>query len=184
MPTVRLIDAEQAPLLAQPYYAGGNDPGPIVGALAQTPELLEATMPFVSAALAPAALSFREKELIIVRTSAVLECSYCVATHTAVALDAELSHQEIRALRGEADVADAFTELRELALLRWVDALAGSGGAVADEVTKELRAHWDDHEIVEATVCAGATMMLNRLATGLRLPVAEDTTRRLAREGL
>jgi hypothetical protein len=33
------------------------------------------------------------------------------------------------------------------------------------------------------TVLVGATMMLNRMATGLRLPVADGALRRLAREG-
>jgi hypothetical protein len=40
VPVVRLIEADQAPLLARRHYAGG-DPGPLVGALAHVPELLE-----------------------------------------------------------------------------------------------------------------------------------------------
>lgn len=183
MATVRLLDAEQAPLLARPFYANG-DPGPIVASLAQVPELLEAAMPFISTALGPSAISWRDKELVIVRTSAVLECSYCVATHTAVALDAGLSHQEVRALRGEEGIASVFHDPPELALLTWVEALAGGRGPVPAAVREQMHAHWDDHEVVELTVVVGATMLLNRLATGLELPISAGTERRLAEEGL
>jgi len=48
--TARLIGADQAPLLARPYDAGGG-PGPIVAALAQVPEVLQVAVPFIGAAL-------------------------------------------------------------------------------------------------------------------------------------
>jgi AhpD family alkylhydroperoxidase len=189
--TVQLIDADQAPLLARPYYADG-DPGPIVGALAQVPELLEATLPFVGAALGPSALSWRVKELVIVRTSALMECRYCVQTHTAVALDAGLSRTEILALRRQAPlevgsggvIGGAFTDPAELALLHWVDAVAVGPGQVPANVRADMTRHWADHEVVEATIVVGATLLLNRFATSLGLPTSDDTTRRLTAEDL
>ena len=183
MATVRLLDAHDAPLLARRYYAEG-DPGPIVAALAQVPELLEVALPFISAALGPSAISWREKELVIVRTSALLQCSYCVATHTVVALDAGVSGDEVRALRSSTDAADVFGNPRESVLIRWVDALALGRGPLAAEVTAGLHKHWDDHEIVELTILVGATMMLNRMATALELPISEDTIGELAAAGL
>ena len=36
----------------------------------------------------------------------------------------------------------------------------------------------------ELTVTVGATMFLNRLATGLDLPTSDDVTARLSKEGL
>lgn len=183
MPTVRLIEAEQAPLSARGFYAGG-DPGPIVGALAQVPELLTVAMPFIGTALGPSSISWRAKELVIVRTSALLECRYCVRTHTTVALDAGLSATEIRALRGQDDVDAVFGEPRERALLHWVDAVATGRGPIEDDLRAGLHEHWEDHEVVELTVLVGATMMLNRMATALDLPVSDDTLRRLDEEGL
>lgn len=183
VPAVRLLDADQAPLLARRFYAGG-DPGPIVTSLAQVPELLEVALPFIGVALGPSSISWRAKELVIVRTSALLECSYCLATHTAVALDAGLSRAEILALRGEAPLEATFGDPRELALLGWVDAVALGRGPVPAAGQSALRAHWDDHEVVELTVLVGATMLLNRYASALELPVAEATSRRLAEEEL
>ena len=47
-----------------------------------------------------------------------------------------------------------------------------------------IAAHYDDGAVVELTVCATATLMLNRYATALALPVDAPTLARLAREGL
>jgi AhpD family alkylhydroperoxidase len=174
-----LLGADQAPLLARPYFAGG-DPGPIVGALAQVPELLEVALPFIGTALGPSALSFRTKEIVIVRTSAAAGCRYCVQAHTVVALDAGLSRDEVRMLRGEA--GGGFADPREAALLEWVDTVAASG-PVDDGARARVRRHWADHEVVELTAVIGATLLLNRFATALALPTGADTLARLTAEG-
>lgn len=177
-----LIGIDQAPLLARPYYADG-DPGPIVAALAQVPELLEVAMPFIAGALGPSAIDWRSKEIVIVRTSALAGCRYCVQAHTVVALDAGLSRAQVRALRGETAIEDAFDDSRELALCAWVDIVAGSG-PVDDAARAALRRCWADHEVVELTLVIGATLLLNRFATALALPTAADTLDRLAAAGL
>lgn len=183
MTTVRLIESEQAPLLARPYYADG-DPGPLVAALAQVPELLTVALPFIGAALGPSAIDGRTKEIVIVRTSALLECRYCVQTHTVVALDAGLGRDEVAALRAVGSCAEGFADPAELALLAWVDAVAPGRGQVDAETTAGITRHWADHEVVELTVVITATLMLNRFATALGLPTATATLDRLDAEGL
>jgi AhpD family alkylhydroperoxidase len=181
VPTIQLIEADQAPLLARRHYAGG-DPGPLVGALAHVPELLEVALPFIGATLGPSAIEARTKELVIVRTSALLGCAYCTQTHMVVALDAGLSRAEVAALTGPAPAAD-FADPAERALLGWVEAVAGTG-AVPEQARSALAEHWADHEIVELTLLVGATMMLNRFATALALPTSAATLRRLREEAL
>jgi AhpD family alkylhydroperoxidase len=179
---VRLLGPAQAPLLARPYYENG-DPGPIVAALAQVPELLEVAVPFIGAVLGPSALSWRTKELVIVRVSALMECQFCVNAHTAVALDAGLAYAEIRALHGKTDL-DAITDPAERAMLTWVDAVARGPGPIDPAEIIGLRRHFADHEIVELTLLVGATLMLNRFATALRLPTDPAVRRRLETEEL
>lgn len=181
MARVTLIDAARAPLLARPYYEDG-DPGPIVASLAHVPELLETAMPFIACVFGPSALDERTKELVVLRTSAISRCRYCVQTHTAVALDVGLSTGEIRALRGESALADAFVHPGELALLAWVDAVA-SHGSVDDDVRNALRPHFGDADVVELTALAGATLMLNRLCTALDLPTSPDALVKLSDAG-
>jgi len=50
MPNIQLFAAEQAPLLAKPYF-GEGDVSPIVAALAQVPEFLTVGLPFIGSVL-------------------------------------------------------------------------------------------------------------------------------------
>jgi len=181
---VGLLDAQQAPILARPYYADGRPPSPITASLAQVPEILELTLPFVGRVLGPTAVDVRTKELVIVRTSALMECRYCVQTHTAVALDSGVSAEELRALRGEGEIEAVFTDPGELALLAWVDAVALGRGAVSEDVTARAKEAMGDPELVELTLVASATLMLNRYCSALGLPTSASTLSRLADEGL
>ena len=178
------LDAARAPLLARPYFAEG-DPGPIVAALAQVPELMEVALPFISAALGPSAVDWRSKEIVIVRTSALAGCRFCVQAHTVVALDAGLSHHEVRALTTTPGPVggEVFGTPSERALLDWIEVVAG-GGPVDDAARVGLRRWWADHEVVELTVVIGVTLLLNRFATALALPTGAATLERLASEGL
>lgn len=182
MTQVELLDKSTAPLLMDGVYAGG-DPGPIAAALAQVPELAQAALPFLGASLGAGSTGVRLKELAILRTSAVLACRYCVAAHTAVALDVGLSEPEVRALRGETPWADAYDDPAELALLAWIDEVAGGRGSVNADVTEAAKSHFEDYQLVELTNTIGVTMMLNRFCTALELPVGDDTLSRLAAGG-
>lgn len=139
-------------------------------------------MPFLSAVLGASALDERTKEIVIVRTSVLLRCDYCVNSHSVVALDSGLTIEEVRGLRGEDRLGLA--NEREAALLGWVDAVAGGIGAVDDELAARLARCFADHEIVELTLLVGATMMLNRFCTALELPTSPEVARRLATSGL
>lgn len=182
MSRIELLDASTAPMTAQSWFAG-NDPGPIVAALANVPELLGPTLGFVGAALGPGAVSTRHKEFAILRTSALLGCRYCIHAHTTVALDVGLSDVEVRALRGETPLEVGFPDASERTLIRWIDAMAGATGPVPDDVWDAARATFADHLLVELTVTIGATMFLNRLATGFELPTSAGVLERLERDG-
>lgn len=179
---VALITAAEAPLLAQPYFADG-DPGPIVAALAQVPEMLEVTAPFLGVVLGPSALDMRTKEVVILRTSARASCRYCVEAHTVVALDFGLSDSEVRALRGELAVEEAFPAEEDQAVIAWCDALAGTGSVDA-ACRDRLRQGRPDHAVVELTLLATTTLLLNRFCTALELPTAPEVLARLAAAGM
>ena len=182
MSRIQLLDASTAPMTAASYFAGG-DPGPIVAALANVPELLGPTLGFIGAALGPGATTTRHKEFAILRTSALLGCRYCIHAHTTVALDVGLVDVEVRALRGEVALEEAFTEPSEVALIRWIDAMAGASGPVPDDVWAAARSFWADHLLVELSATIGATMFLNRFATGFELPTSSAVLERLEQEG-
>ncbi|MGF1598753.1 MAG: carboxymuconolactone decarboxylase family protein [Acidimicrobiales bacterium] len=183
-PLVDLLGPDDAPLLLRDLYAGG-DPGPIVAALAQVPELCQATLPFVGAALGPSSVGIRLKEIAILRTSALLGCRYCVDAHTVVAHDAAgFAGDQLCLLRAETDDASSIDDPVEAAALSWVDAVAAGRGPVPIGVGADASRHLPDHHLVELTTTVGATMFLNRFATALRLPTSADTLSRLSDLGL
>ncbi len=181
-PLVPLVEADQAPLLARPYFADG-DPGPIVAALAQVPEMLEATMPFLGRVLGPSCLQARIKEIVILRTSARASCRYCIEAHTVVARDAGLSVAEVRALRGELRVEATFPDPAERTVIGWCDALVGTG-PVHGDIKASLGRAFADYEVVELTLLGATTLLLNHFCTALDLPTSPEVAARLVAEGL
>ena len=182
MARVDCIDEANAPISVKHCFADG-DPGPIVAALANVPELVIPTLGFIGAALGDGASTPRHKEFAILRTSALLACRYCLHAHSAVALDVGLSTDEIRALRGEFPLDTVFVDPADRRLLRWIDAMAGTG-AIPDDIWADVRLSFAEHVLIELSATIGATMFLNRFATGIELPSSDDTLRRLAANGL
>lgn len=181
-PRVRLVEVDQAPLLVQHLFEAG-DPGVIVRALATVPEVAEVAVPFIGMALGPGSVEPEAKETVILRTSAVLGCRYCVEAHTVVALDMGLGAERVRTLRDAATSAMARTDDAADPLVAWIDAVAGGRGLVPDDVHAALSEHFADHQVVELLVTLGATIFLNRLCSALALPTSPATLARLAAEG-
>ncbi len=184
MSVVHLIDASEAPLLAKKFF-GGGDPGPITASMAHVPELLEPALSFIGGVLSPSSIDFRTKEIVILRTSVLLQCRYCIDSHTPVALDSGLSSEETHWLRNETalPIAEVFSSGRERSLIHWTDAVGGQIGRVDPAVRDVFTKHFPEHEVVEITMLIGATMLLNRYATSLELPVNDATLTRLAKDG-
>ena len=180
---ITLVEDDQAPLLMRHLFAGG-DPGVIVRALATVPELGEVALPFLGAALGPGSVSPEAKETVVLRTSVVLGCRYCVDARTVVALDVGLGVDRVAALREAAPGQRPLgVDDDTAALVAWTDAVTMARGPLPDEVHAALADRYAEHQIVELLVTLGATMLLNRLCTALSLPSSPDTLARLAAEG-
>lgn len=182
-PRVRLLDAAAAPLAAQPYYTSG-DPGPIAASLAHLPDLLPQALAFISGALSATWMPLRTKEIVILRVSALAGCRYCTAAHSVVALDSGLTLAQVRGLRGEVAHTEVFVDATDVAVIAWCDAVHAGAEDELAQARAGLVAHFEDAAVVELTVCATTTLMLNRYATSLALPVGADTLARLAEAGL
>ncbi|HYW26823.1 MAG TPA: carboxymuconolactone decarboxylase family protein [Terriglobales bacterium] len=164
MARVELVTAERAPLLARPFYAGG-DPGPIGAALANVPELMEVAMPFLGVVYGPTSVPARLKEIVILAVSSANGCRYCTLSHTAVARRMGFAPDELDALLGQAPPPDRWDAV-ERALLAFSEALSHRPAEAVDL----LRPHFGEPEIVELVTLGSATVMLNRFATALELP--------------
>jgi AhpD family alkylhydroperoxidase len=144
------------------------------------PELLEVALSFIARVYGETSIDLRTKEIAILRVSAVSGCRYCVDTHTVAAWDAGVTVEETAALCG----APVGLVPREAALVAWCDALCAAPDAVPDAVATRAGEHFEDHELVELTLVAGATLMLTRFCTALELPTSPATRARLRSAGV
>lgn len=175
---VELVAPEQAPLLARPYF-NGDQTSPLVRALAQVPEFLEATMPFIGVVFGDSSVPARVKEIVVLRVSALHRCHYCTQTHTAAALECGLSLDEVRALRGEGPLPESFTPL-ERAVIEFSSSLSHE----PERAVAALRLHFPDHQIIELVTVGGATIFLNRFASSLGLPPSNETLAKIKEAGI
>ena len=108
---------------------------------------------------------------MVLRTSAKLQCSYCTNTHTVVSIQAGLTPDEILALRGEKNIEEVFSDEKERLLIVWIDAMSDGSNTIPTSLKEQMKQHYSEAEIVEFSLCIGATIMLNRYASALSLPV-------------
>jgi AhpD family alkylhydroperoxidase len=183
MSMVSLLNAETAPETVRQFFANG-DPGPIASSLAHAPNITALALPFIATTLGPSKIDKRTKEIVILRASALQKCRYCVNTHSFIARNSGLTKDEVRALQTDADAEKAFASEREKALVRWTNAVAVGPQDIPGALREEIKRHFTEAEVVELTLLVGATIMLNRYATALDLPVAATHLEFLKNEGL
>ena len=183
MSMVSLLTAQTAPETVHQFFAAG-DPGPIASSLAHIPDIMQKALPFIGNTLGPTSIDKRTKEIVILRASALQQCRYCVNTHSFIARNSGLSKEEVQALQGSGDATKAFANEREKVLIRWTSAVAKGPQDISKDLKEEFKKHFKEAEVVELTLLAGATVMLNRYATALDLPVAATHLEFLKNEGL
>lgn len=168
-----VVPREQAALAVRAMYAGG-DPSNITKALAGSPDTLAAMAPFLAQVMNPTTIDLPTKEVVVLRVSAVNRCEYCVPTHRAVARRAGLSASAVAALCAPELDREGLTDA-QYALAAYCDAVVDDATGVDDDLLAGMRRHFEDHEIVELTVLAGAITTLNYVASVAGLPLDPGT---------
>ncbi len=177
---VQPLTLDNAPLSVRQYFSSST--GPLVGTLAQVPELLQVAMPFIAQSFGASALSMRHKEMIILLVSVLQGCRYCTQTHTVVAFNEGLSTTELASIR--TGQPQGFAP-KEQALVDFVIVM-GAGildKQKVDQVMTLLTEHWLDFEVVEISMLIGTVIMLNRYCIALDLPTSETHLQWLENEG-
>lgn len=124
---------------------------------------------FAGGLLDKGALSLRQRELVIDRTTARLGCEYEWGVHIALFAErAGLGRAEIAATVAGSAAADCWSA-PERALLALVDDLVDQR-SIGDTTWQALTTHFDDVQILEAIALAGYYHTISFLCNGLRLP--------------
>jgi uncharacterized peroxidase-related enzyme len=158
-----------------PYITLNSDEPGIRGLLRYRPETGRPISELAEVLLrGPSELTRGERELIAAYVSALNECRYCTASHSATAA-AQLpgGMALVEQVRAEADAAPVSAKLK--ALLAIAAAVQRSGRDVTAELVAQARAsRATDLEIHDTVLIAAAFCMFNRYVDGLATVVPDD----------
>ena len=171
MPRIAPAEAPYQPHIAAELariMPKGVEPLVLFRTLARNPRVFEKM--FAGGLLDKGALSLRQHEIVIDRTTARLGCEYEWGVHIAffaerVALNAE---QISAVVHGPADTACWTAD--EQALLALVDDLVDRG-SIGDATWTALATHFDAAQILEAIALVGYYHTISFLCRGLDLPL-------------
>ena len=171
MPRIPTIAPEKAAPEAQQIFdhykkERGNVPN-MFRTVAYRPEILRTMIAHFRAIIETGTAGAKLKELVIVRTSQINKCEYCLNSHTQLAHKYGWSEEQIADLANFRTRTD-FTE-REKAALEVAERETLDSNGVDDALWARLREHFDEGEIFELAAAIGLFNYFNRFNNSLRM---------------
>ncbi len=151
----------------------GNVPN-MFRTIAHRPEILETMIAHFEAILTTGTLPTKLKELVIVRTSQLNACEYCLASHSLIAKKLGWSEAQIAGLENF-DQRDDFSEA-EKAALRLAETMTLRSNGMSDAQFEELRGYYDEGEVVELMAAIGLFNYFNRFNNVLQMEATTAAT--------
>jgi len=161
------MDPAQNEFLAQLEKKSGK-PNHFYRTMANRPEVLKNFVPLYGSIVGPGVVERRLKELIYLSVSFANECAYCSAAHTASSKKADISEDELTALRTEQDPPFNAPERAAIAYARELTRTADAG-----DTRSALNEHFSSEQIVEITLIVCMANFTNRSNNGLELKPEE-----------
>ncbi len=158
---------------AEAYF--GHLPN-LVRVLASNPAMCRTVTDFLIQSLGPGRLDWGFKELVILKTLRATGSHYSYGAHERIAAELGVSTDKI------GDVANSIWQTSdhfpdgERAVFALVEQIDEDANDVSDELWDELRAHWDDGQLLEANAVITTFLMIGRVgdALGVSDPVLFD----------
>ncbi len=157
--TRREVDAATGAIYDRYMQQRGNVPN-MFRTVAHRPEIFQTMIAHFEAILHTGTLPLRLKELVIVRTSQLNHCDYCLASHSRIAKKLGWTDAQLSALEGSGP-ADAFTPAERCAL-RLAERMTRNEGPLTDEEWADLRGFYSEGEVVELMGAIGLFNYFNR----------------------
>jgi uncharacterized peroxidase-related enzyme len=135
--------------------------------MAHRPEIFETIIAHMDAVLNTGTLSKALKELVIVRTSQINRCEYCLNSHTQLAHRYGWSEEQLADLANFRTRTD-FNE-REKAALELAERETLDSNGIDDLFWASLRQHFEEGEIIELAAAIGLFNYFNRFNNSLKM---------------
>lgn len=143
---------------------------------AHSPKAAQPLVGFLVAALryeVTGVLDLRIKTLVILKTSMLNGCSYCIGHNTALGRSIGFEDNEIEAIEGDYQGSDLFTPA-EKAAMAWAEYLTERTYRQHPEAMPELKKHFTEAQIVEITMVSGFFNFWNRFVDGLQVDLEPE----------
>lgn len=140
---------------------------------AHAPKIAQALFGFMIPALreeVTGALSIKIKSLVILKTSILNGCDYCIGHNTALGRAVGFSDDQIAAVEGDYQRSDLLTP-DEKAAIAWAECLTLRTYRQKPEVMEKLKNHFTSEQIVEITMVSGFFNFWNRFTDGLQVDI-------------
>jgi len=138
---------------------------------AHLPHLGKLVLPLQAALFHDGVLPAPTKCMALLRTSTANAAAYSLAHGLASSRRAGLSDAQIHVLTAPGALDAAVFDARELAAIRWAELVSKNTAKADDSAFAELRAHFNDAEIVELTGACALANNFDRIHNALRIPV-------------
>jgi uncharacterized peroxidase-related enzyme len=167
------VSAETGAIYDRYLRERGNVPN-FFRTMANRPEIFQTMIAHFEAILTTGTLTTKLKELLIVRTSQLNHCEYCLASHTQIALKLGWSKAQIDAL-GDAAASGLFTEA-EVAALHLAEKMTLAANDYSDAEFATLRSFYSEGEVVELLTAIGIFNYFNRFNNVLKMEPTKPMT--------
>ena len=171
MSLVSRVEAEDLPedlaAIYRRYVTSYGDFANQAAALAHVPEAVRHIMPMLMEMKAAARVKPRHLELVLVAVSQLNACHYCVAHHAPKLQVAGLSAAGVERLLDFADhpELDAVDKL----IVEYATCVTRDANRVPARVTKAMRAHFSEAQMVELTFRIALTTFFNKFTEALQV---------------
>lgn len=129
----------------------------VIGVMAEAPALAEGYLT-LSGIFGNSSLSAQKQQVVLLATSYINDCTYCVAAHTTVAQGVGLSQEALDALRTGGELPDA----RQNALATFTRTLVESQGWAGDAAVQAfLDAGFTKQNVFEVVLGVGVKTLSN-----------------------
>jgi alkylhydroperoxidase family enzyme len=134
----------------------GHAPVEMLQAMALRPEILRAFAGFGGAVYPGGLLERRLQELVIITSSARNECQFCTTAHCDIVDIWDIVHEPLAHIEKPGSLPP-----RERLAVEYTKAVLADSNAIPEHMSRDLRAHFTDPELVELTFLIGYINLLN-----------------------
>jgi uncharacterized peroxidase-related enzyme len=175
MPRLPAIDPAVAPDEAKPvlqafYQARGNYPN-MFRTLSIRPEIMRTASEHLAAVTGPGTVPQALKELCIVLVSTLNSTPYCLASHSALARKHGVDDAIVKSILDYA--TDSRLTAAEKAALAVAESITRDPTHLPERLWVDLRAHFDDAQIVEIVCSIGLFNYFNRVNNLLEMEITK-----------